>query len=200
MERLFYSRRGSRERLHNVEEERGKKMKQHARSPLTVVRDIVGLSSCSLWRNLSMPDHRCTRMVQVLVGIVLATVVLGTAGIAQAQQRVGKFKWALQPFCDVLVFEVLQIGGVFSLNGSDDNCGGSTSATLTGTAVLNKDGSIGFGFTFNQAPFASHIWAQLNSTSVSGPWHDDVGGAGTLTFLGPAAPSDLPLSGEPYHK
>ncbi len=139
------------------------------------------------------------RMLRLSLGATMvATLLLGGAISAHAQQRLGQFKWALQPFCDVLVLEVAQIGSVFSLNGLDDSCGGPVSATLTGTAVVNKKGSVAFGITFNHAPFASHIWAELDPKSISGPWSDDQGGSGTLVFMGAAGASSAPQGGKPY--
>ena len=57
-------------------------------------------------------------------------------------------------------------------------------------AVVNGDGTIGFGLTVVTAPGAAplHLDVSLNPSSLAGTWRDDAGNSGTLIF-NPSAPS-----------
>jgi hypothetical protein len=39
-------------------------------------------------------------------------------------QPIGTFRWQMQPYCNVVALNVTQIGGVYTLDGFDDQCGG----------------------------------------------------------------------------
>ena len=117
---------------------------------------------------------------------VLAVVVLlaGIAGTA-AGQPVGTFRWQLQPFCNVVTVAITQNGGVYRLEGTDDQCGGGAdAASVTGTAFPNADGTIGFGLNIVTAPGGRpvHVDAEITLGTFSGTWRDSAGGAGTFVL------------------
>ena len=64
----------------------------------------------------------------------IVTVVL-QSGMAFAQP-LGTFKWQLQSYCNVLSVVVTQTGGVYTLDGFDDQCGTGKRAPVTGLAAL----------------------------------------------------------------
>ncbi len=49
------------------------------------------------------------------------------------------------PYCNVVTVSVTESGGVYTLDGHDDQCGADTRAPATGTAVLNPDGTVEIG-------------------------------------------------------
>ncbi len=49
-------------------------------------------------------------------------IVLGMAPGAMAQS-LGTHKWQLQPYCNIVSFAVTQNGGIFRIEGTDDQCG-----------------------------------------------------------------------------
>lgn len=119
----------------------------------------------------------------------LCLVLLGgllTAGVAVAQP-IGAFRWQMQPYCNVVTVNVVQAGGIYHLNGTDDQCGASRVAAAFGEAFLNPDGSIGFGLTIvttgntvGGAPV--HVDATITLATLSGTWRDSSGQAGAWTF------------------
>jgi hypothetical protein len=52
--------------------------------------------------------------------VILATIALVTASSASAQV-VGTFSWQTQPFCNRVTLTVVHVGGIYQLNGVDDN-------------------------------------------------------------------------------
>ncbi len=67
-------------------------------------------------------------------------------------QPLGTFRWQLQPYCNVLTVVVTQVGAVYRVEGTDDQCGAATAASVIGTAFPNPNGSIGFGLNVVAAP------------------------------------------------
>jgi hypothetical protein len=116
----------------------------------------------------------------VLLGMIIVSLVPRTA---TAQQPLGTFQWQLQPYCNVISVVVTGIG-VFSLQGSDDNCGGPRRASVVGTAFQNLDGTIGLGLNIVGAPGATplQIDAAVTLPSASGTWRDNTGNSGAFTF------------------
>lgn len=108
----------------------------------------------------------------------------------------------LQPFCNVITLAVTQNGGLFTLDGTDDQCGAAERAGTVGTAFLNPDGSVGMGLTTVTAPGGApvHIDARISITSLNGSWRDSAGNSGTFMFtpgpgtggpLRPVAPNGI---------
>jgi hypothetical protein len=117
-------------------------------------------------------------------------------------QPLGTFRWQLQPFCNVVALAVTQNGGVFRLEGTDDQCGsGADAASALGTAFQNPDGTIGFGLTIVVTPGGApvHVDAAVAPGSLNGTWRDSAGNAGTFAFTpgaasgGPARPLPPPV-------
>jgi hypothetical protein len=118
---------------------------------------------------------------------LLAILVLSVLGVAEASaQALGTFRWQQQPYCNVVTFNVVQQGVIYQLDGFDDQCGGAAPrAAAAGLAVLNPNGTIGFGLTIVTAPGGSpvHIDATITFASLSGTWRDSSGQTGSWTFL-----------------
>jgi hypothetical protein len=140
----------------------------------------------------SRPAHHEERDVPMTIprfGTVFLAVALFAAVQPAAAQTLGPFQWQLQPFCNVLVLTVTQLGAVYSVTGYDDNCGASRRIPVTGVAVPNLDGTIEFGLTLIDARgnTPSHLEAQMVLNTLGGTWHDDGGLSGPFVF-GAAAP------------
>lgn len=99
-----------------------------------------------------------------------------------AAQSLGTFRWQLQPFCNVVTVAVTQNGGVYRLEGTDNQCGGATQASVIGTAFLNPNGSIGLGFTVVTTPGAAPLAvdATISLSTLQGTWRDSGGNAGAF--------------------
>ncbi len=114
-----------------------------------------------------------------------ALVLLMTIAPALASaQSLGAFRWQFQPYCNVVTLIVSQVGGVFALDGFDDQCGAGQRASVAGTAALNPDGSVGMGLAIVTAPGAAplHVAVALSLATVSGTWRDSTGASGALVF------------------
>lgn len=118
------------------------------------------------------------RLVPLCAWLLLCVPVLASA------QSLGTFRWQLQPFCNVVTVNVIQQGGIYTLDGSDDQCGAAAHATVAGTAILNPNGSVGIGLRIVTAPSgqAVTISAAISMTTLSGQWRDSLGHAGTFAF------------------
>jgi Chaperone of endosialidase len=140
----------------------------------------------------------------VWCGGVLAALVAALPSPASAQ-TIGTFKWQLQPFCNVVTLAVSQVGGVYRLEGTDDQCGnGADRASAVGTAFPNPDGTIGFGLTVVATPggVPVHVDAALAPGGFDGTWKDSAGNGGAFRFTagagtgGAARPLPLPPAAE----
>lgn len=109
-------------------------------------------------------------------------------------QTLGVFRWQLRPFCNVVTLTVQQQGAYYTLDGFDDLCGATERASVTGMAVPNLDGTIGFGLTLVSAPggVPLHISASIGLTSLGGSWRDSDGQVGSLVFTPGAGVSGPP--------
>jgi len=109
--------------------------------------------------------------------VILAPVVVPA-------QSLGIFRWQQQPYCNVLTLAVTQNGGVYELEGTDDQCGAGTAASAIGTAFFNPDGSIGFGLAIVTTPggAAVHVEASISLSTLGGTWRDSAGGSGAFVF------------------
>lgn len=126
---------------------------------------------------------------------VLGLLVCGTLGMPLAAttasaQSLGTFRWQLTPFCNVVSLGVTQNGGVFTLDGFDDQCGAATRAAVVGTAFPNPDSTIGLGLSIVATPGAApvHVDVTLSLATIGGPWRDSAGNTGTFVF-NPAVPA-----------
>ena len=129
---------------------------------------------------------------------VLALTVLFATALSASAQTLGVFRWQMQPYCNVISVTVTQQGEVYSLNGTDEQCGGAPSA-VTGEAFLKAGGQVGLGFTIVLSPSASpvHVDATISLGSLSGTWADSGGRTGDFTFTPGASRggSPRPLAG-----
>lgn len=138
--------------------------------------------------------------VQAL-GVAVALSMVG-GGEAEAQP-LGSFTWQLQPFCNRVTVSVTQNGGVYTLDGYDDQCGAGQRAPLVGMATPNPDGTIGFGLHIVTVPGGKsvHVDARMSLATFGGPWTDSAGNSGTLVLNGSgtgaarAVPTGAPVWG-----
>jgi hypothetical protein len=119
-------------------------------------------------------------LVQTFVVIIL--LLIGSA--AGHAQSLGTFRWQLQPYCNVVTLSITGAGGVYTLDGFDDQCGAATRAPLTGTAAPNPDGTIELGFGIVTSPDAVpvHVAVAINPTTLGGTWTDSAGHTGDFAF------------------
>lgn len=124
---------------------------------------------------------------------VLATLLSLVGSVAQAQPF-GTYRWQLQPYCNVLTIAVTQTAGVFTLDGSDDQCGAATRAPVTGLATFNPNGSIEFGLAIVVTPSGTpvHVAAAINLATLGGTWRDSTGATGNLVLTPGAAAAGSP--------
>lgn len=128
----------------------------------------------------------------VCVVVVAVGCVCGGASPASAQPF-GTFRWQQQPYCNVIQVDLVAQGGLYKLDGFDDQCGAATRAAATGLAFPNPDGSIGFGLTIVTTPGSVpvHLTARLVLPSISGTWASG-GQAGAWTFVAGAGTGGAP--------
>jgi hypothetical protein len=130
-------------------------------------------------------------------------IVAGAAALllpaTPSAQVMGTFRWQLRPYCNVVTLVVSEVGGVYRLEGTDDQCGAATAASATGTAFQNPDGSIGLGLNVVTTPggMASPIDAVIDMASLSGSWRGAGGASGAfvLTPGRPTAGAPRPIPG-----
>ena len=104
--------------------------------------------------------------VRTSLGCVVIVAVLAVAGVAPASaQPLGTFAWQLQPYCNIVRVAVVQQGGQYQLDGTDNQCGIGRQASVTGLAFVNPDGTIGFGLHLVTAPggLPVHVDATIES-------------------------------------
>jgi hypothetical protein len=127
--------------------------------------------------------HRC---VSGTTGRIVAFLLsLSCLASSAAAQTIGTFRWRLDPFCNVLTLTVTQVGGMYRLEGYDDQClADGPRAIAVGLAVPNPIGSIGFGLTVVGAPGGtpSHLDIALTLSTLGGTWRDQGGNSGSLVF------------------
>ncbi|MGE0461164.1 MAG: tail fiber domain-containing protein [Vicinamibacterales bacterium] len=117
----------------------------------------------------------------LILAIVLAAVPAGVP--AASAQPLGSFTWQLQPFCNRVTVNVRQDGAVYTLDGTDDQCGAAQTAPLVGLAAPNPDGSIGFGLNIiSPTGQAIPVQARISVATLSGTWSDAAGNGGTFAF------------------
>ena len=123
---------------------------------------------------------RVQRSAQVLA---VCAVMAAEAGSASAQS-LGTFRWQLQPYCNVITVNVVQVGSQYQIDGTDDQCGAAQKASVDGLAFPNPDGTIGMGLTIVTAPGgrAVHVDATITLPSASGTWRDAAGASGSFVL------------------
>jgi len=124
------------------------------------------------------------RLARLTFALAIGLLIL-TRPALQAQGTVlGTFRWQLQPFCNVLTVNVVQVGAQYHIDGTDDLCGAARKASVVGLAFPNPDGSVGFGLTTVTAPGGTpiHIDATIAIASLGGPWRDSGGNTGSFIF------------------
>ena len=130
--------------------------------------------------------------------LVLVSALPATTAFAQA---LGTFRWQLQPYCNLITVNVTQQGAIYTLDGTDDRCGGGNQAgSAVGVAYLTPLGLVGFGISSvlpNGTPI--HTEATISISSLSGTWRDSAGNSGTFVFTPgaavPGAPRPIPSGG-----
>jgi hypothetical protein len=123
----------------------------------------------------------------------LALVVLAAAMVPRpvSAQTLGTFRWQMRSYCNLLTLTVTQIGGVYRVEGTDDECGtGRDRASVAGLAFPNPDGSIGMGLTIVTPAkgTAVHVTVEISLSSLSGTWRTPYGDSGPFVFT-PGTPT-----------
>jgi hypothetical protein len=115
--------------------------------------------------------------------IVLVVVALAAPDVAA--QSLGTFRWQLQPFCNVVTVAVVTTPAGFRLEGTDDQCGTATPASVLGTASLNVNGTVTIGLTIVSSPagVSMPLSATLAPPTFNGSWRDGAGSSGAFTFI-----------------
>jgi len=133
-------------------------------------------------------------MTRLLPAFSVLAATLAIAPLADAQP-LGTFRWQLQPYCNIVSVSVTQNGGVYRLEGTDDQCGaGNVSASAIGTAFTNPSGSIGFGLNIVAAPggASANVDATIAIATLNGTWRDGFGNNGTFVFTPGAGTGGVP--------
>ena len=114
----------------------------------------------------------------------LAAGLMVVVGVPEATaQPLGSFSWQLQPYCNRVTVNVRQDGSVYTLDGTDDQCGAAQKAPLVGLAAPNPDGSIGFGLNIvSPTGQAIPVQARISFATLSGTWSDAAGNGGDFAF------------------
>lgn len=120
----------------------------------------------------------------MLARVRLLAAAMVVVAVPAWAQPLGQFSWQLQPYCNVVSASIVQNGGVYTLDGFDDQCGAAQRAPLTGLATPNPDGTIGFGLTIVSTPggVPVHVAARITLAALSGSWNDSTGASGTFAF------------------
>ena len=136
------------------------------------------------------------RITAARLALAIVTCAAWSWPAAANAQTLGTFRWQMQPFCNVAALTVTQIGGTYRLEGTDEQCGAATRASVIGTAFPNPDGSIGLGFMIVSTPggVPLAVDATIAVSGLSGSWRDSAGRSGVFAFTagagtgGPARP------------
>jgi Chaperone of endosialidase/Head domain of trimeric autotransporter adhesin len=141
-------------------------------------------------------------MFRSVAAFTLAVSAWASSPSPALAQSLGTFRWQTQPYCNVLTLTVMQQGGLYKLDGFDDQCGAATKAPVSGTAVANADGTIQFGLTVVESPTGqvTHLSVPIAIATLGGNWTDGRSSGGTFRFT-PAAGTGgprRPVSAEAY--
>ena len=110
-------------------------------------------------------------------------------GATAEAQPIGTFRWQLQPFCNVVTVNVTQQGGVYTLDGYDNQCGAPQRAPLVGLGTPNPDGTIGLGLHVVTVPGGRgvQIEARITLAALGGTLERQRRQRGTFAFNAAAA-------------
>lgn len=135
------------------------------------------------------------RVRRIGLAALVATALAAATVAGLDAQSLGTFRWQLQPFCNVVTVTITQRGGIYTVDGSDDQCGAAQRAPLVGTATPNPDGSIGIGFHVVTSPSGRglDVAARISLASLGGPWSDSAGNTGTFVYNGAGGGQPRPL-------
>ena len=118
--------------------------------------------------------------------IAALTLVVGAfmPALPAAAQPLGSYRWQLQPYCNILTLAVVQQGGQYQLDGTDDQCGAAQVASVRGMAFQNPNGTIGFGLIIVTAPGGTPVACgrHLSIAGLNGTWRDSAGNTGKFIF------------------
>jgi hypothetical protein len=125
---------------------------------------------------------------------ILGHLAFLAPGVASAQS-IGTYQWQLAPFCNTITVTVTAGGGVYTLDGFDNQCGAPQRAPIVGVATPNPDGTIGLGLQIVTVPGGRVVGvdARISLSGLGGPWTDSAGNSGTMVFNGPGTGSVRPL-------
>ncbi len=127
--------------------------------------------------------------------VVVVAVCLLWSSAPATGQPLGAFRWQMLPYCNVLTLSIVQLGAVYTLDGTDDRCGAGQIASARGMAFLNPNGTIGFGVTMVQPGGTPvHLEAAIAFPSLNGTWRDSSGASGNFVLTpgaGAAGPPRL---------
>jgi hypothetical protein len=132
--------------------------------------------------------------IRTLLSAVTGATLFTLASAPAQAQSIGTLTWQLQPYCNRVTLTITQNGGIYTLDGYDDQCGAAQRAPLVGIATPNPDGSIGFGLNIVTVPSGRsvHVESRISLGTLGGPWTDSAGNSGTLVFNGAAAGAARP--------
>ncbi len=134
------------------------------------------------------------RESHVLVTLALMALAWHALAAPAFAQPIGTFRWQFNPYCNVVTLAVVQAGGVYALEGVDDQCGAGQAASASGTAFQNPDGSIGLGLNLVLTPGGapSHVDVTIQLATLSGTWRDSAGASGAFVFTPGAGSGGTP--------
>jgi hypothetical protein len=125
---------------------------------------------------------------RIVSGCVMAVSVLSFGTGSAAAQVFGTFPWQMQPYCNVVTLTLTSTPAGFTLDGSDDLCGGAKKASASGIGVFNPDGTVGVNFTIVlPTGGAVAVAASVSPANGQGTWSDEAGNTGTFAFFGAGA-------------
>lgn len=133
-----------------------------------------------------------------LAVLALALALTSRSVVAQGT-ALGTFRWQVQPFCNVVTLTITQVGALYRLEGTDDQCGAAKVGSVVGMAFPNPDGSVGFGFT-TVVPGSGaglHTDAAIALTTLGGSWRDSAGNSGAFALTLGASTGGAPRPASP---
>lgn len=117
--------------------------------------------------------------------LALLTLSIACLPSPVAAQTIGTFRWQLHPYCNLVTVVVEQVGPVYRLTGTDDQCGAGSAAAVNGEAHLTSGVSVALGFTIVTTPTGApvHVSADITLPSANGSWSDSRGVSGNFVML-----------------
>ena len=115
--------------------------------------------------------------MRTISAFVLAALVVVAAPTSAQAQVLGTYYWQLAPLGSVLNLTITQKGSLFIVEGFEAQCGGNNSLPLTGSAVIQANGTVMFGLTsINENGRGLHTRAYFSAGSnFNGTWADNTG-------------------------